>query len=53
MYEGESLLVGNVRLWTREDAGFTLAAALIGPEAGIADAQEHLIEEILANLRLG
>lgn len=51
-YEGDTG-VGFVRMWTRSDAGTTLVAVLIGTEAGLDDAQEHIVEEVLSTLRLG
>lgn len=51
LYEGDTA-VGRARLWVRDESGTTLAVGLIGPEAGLDDAQEHIIEEVLATLRL-
>ncbi len=48
--EGSSGL-GTVRLWTRLEGTSTLAVALIGDPASIADAEANIIDEVLSSLR--
>ena len=50
--EGSSS-IGDVRLWTREDSGATLAVALIGSGDSFDDAEQHIIADVLTNIRVG
>ena len=52
VFDGSSA-IGDLRLWTREESGVTLAVALIGDRDNFEAAEENIITEVLLNLRRG
>ena len=52
VFDGSSA-IGDLRLWTREESGVTLAVALIGNRDNFEAAEENIITEVLLNLRRG